>query len=303
MGRPIGGVAALIAGATAVGLLLSGCSSSTGMVIGVPNVVPPATPTPGTLFNAISQAVENEISQVNAAGDPAGESATVVAELNALNNIRSLYHAQALEALLATANKQITKRVAYVNALIADVAADKYLSGIDVSGRSLTQSVISLLNGVNTQLEALASKIVSDQLADQLRTDVLSIGPSSRIYGVYEPMTHLVIAAGDELDELNTLAGQESQLQAQVATGQGTDANYSSEAAALRDLSSSIAAGRAVLGTDISEVLRMTPSNYPANKTTVTAVRSAVIQLRSPQGEIGKATADSSKILELIAQR
>ena len=39
-----------------------------------------------------------------------------------------------------------------VNALIADVQADKYLSGIDVSGRSLSQSLISILDGVNGQL-------------------------------------------------------------------------------------------------------------------------------------------------------
>ncbi|MGA7988194.1 MAG: hypothetical protein WCB51_07330 [Candidatus Dormiibacterota bacterium] len=303
MGRPSGGVAALITGATAFTFLLSGCSSNNGMVIGVPNVSPAATPTSSTVFNEINQAIESEIAQVSVSGEAGGESATVVAELNALNSMRSLIHSEALSALVATADKQITKRVVYVNSLIADVQADRYLSGIDVSGRSLSQSLISVLAGINSQLEALASTIASDQLADQLRTDVLSIGPSSRIYGVYEPMAHLAIAGGDELAELNTLAGQESQLRAEVASGQGTDANYASEAALLGDMSAAIATGRATAGADIEEVMRMTPGEYPANKTTVTAVRSALIQLRSPLGAIGKATADSNKILELIAER
>ena len=65
MGRPIGGVSALIAGATAIGFLLSGCSSSTGMVIGVPNVSAAPSPTPGTIFNALNQAIEGELAQVN----------------------------------------------------------------------------------------------------------------------------------------------------------------------------------------------------------------------------------------------
>jgi hypothetical protein len=303
MGRPIGGVSALIAGATAIGFLLSGCSSSTGMVIGVPNVSAAPTASPSTVFNALNQAIESEISQVNVSADTASESATVAAELNALNSVRSLNHAEALDALVTTADKQIAKRVEYVNALIADVQADKYLSGIAVSGRSLSQSLISILDSVNGQLEALASKIASDQLADQLRTDVLSIGPSSRIYGVYEPMVHLAIAGGDELAELNTLSGQESQLQAQVASGQSTDPNYAAEVAALRDMSASVASGRAIAAADIAEVLRMMPSDYPGNKTTVTAVRSALIQLRSQLGALGKATADSNKILELITER
>lgn len=303
MGRLIGGVSALIAGATAIGFLLSGCSSSTGMVIGVPNVSAAPTATPSSVFDALNQAIENEISQVSVSEDTASESATVAAELNALSSVRGLDHAEALDTLVTSADKQITKRVEYVNGMIADVQADRYLSGIAVSGRSLSQSLIAILDSVNSQLDELATKIGSDQLADQLRTDVLSIGPSSRIYGVYEPMVHLAIAAGDELAELNTLAGQESQLRAEVASGQGTDANYASEFSALSDMSASIVVGRESVDADIVDLLRMTPSDYPANKTTVTGVRSALIQLRSSAGGIGKAAADSNKILELIAER
>ena len=297
-------LSALIAGATAIGFLLSGCSNSTGMVGSWrAELLAAPSPTPGTIFNALNQAIEGELVKVIIADATAGESASVAADLNALNSIRSLNDAEAIDALVATADKQIAKRLGYISALIADVQADRYLSGIDVSGRSLSQSLISILDGVSSRLETLGGNIASDQLASQLRSDVLSIGPSSRVYGVYEPMAHLAIAGGDELVELNTLAGQEPQLEAQVASGIGTDANYAAESAALRDMSASIAAGRTIAGANIVEVLRMTPSNYPGNKTTVTAVRSALIQLSSQLGALGKATANSNKILELIAER
>ena len=117
-------------------------------------------------------------------------------------------------------------------------------------------------------------------------------------------MVHLAIAGGDELAELNTLAGQEPQLAgARSPSGTARTPITLPKSAALRDMSASIAAGRAIAGADIADVLRMTPSDYPGNKTTVTAVRSALIQLRSQLGALGKATANSNKILELIAER
>jgi hypothetical protein len=303
MKRPVAGVSALTAGATVIGFLLAGCSARSGVVIGVPNTAPTVAPVPSSLDNAINQAITNELYQVNVNQSTATESASLAAELNALNSDRSLVRSEAIAALVATGAKQIARREGSIAKLIAEVEADKYLGGVDVAGRSLSRSLVSILGGVRSQLAALANKIATDQLADELRTDILSIGTSTRIYGVFEPMIHLAIAAGDELSELSVLAGQEQQLSAEVASGQGTDTHYTAEAATLRDLAASISSGRAIVDSAVGAALSMTPSEYPANKATIVAVRSALIEMRSPLGKIGRAAADVNLIIEFLAKR
>jgi hypothetical protein len=266
MGRSVGGVSALIAGATAIGFLVSGCSSVTGPVIGVPNIAPTVSPITTPIDNAINQAIDAELAQASATQSD-GEPPSVLAELNAITSVRGLVLAENFEALQATGASQISKREQFVNSLIADVQADTYLNGVDLRGLSVSRSLIAILVGVNSQLHALAAKIASDSLPDVLRSDILSIGASTRVYGVFAPMVHLVIAGGDELSELDALASQGS---------------------------ASVAAARATTDSAIETAMSLTASGYPGNKTTVTAVRSALIQLRS---QLGQATADSTRTL------
>ena len=302
MERPIARVGALLVGATCVGFVLAGCSPATqDTVIGVPSASTPVAAAEVSLDNAVNEAIANELSQVSVSQSVASESASVQADLNALNSAGSLVRSELVAALVATSAKQIAKREGLLDSLIADVRADKYLSGVDPAGRSLGQSLLAILDGINTQLQALSNKIASDQLADELRTDVLSIGPSTRVYGVFEPMTHLAIAAGDELYELNALAAQEQPLAAEVAANAATDPQHSREVATLSDLSASIAAARQAADSAVEAVLGMTPSEYPANKSTIIAARSALIQLRSPLGRLGEANGDVNVLVALLA--
>jgi hypothetical protein len=116
-------------------------------------------------------------------------------------------------------------------------------------------------------------------------------------------VTHLAIAGGDELSMLTTLAASERQLASQVAGGAATDANYGAETSRLRDLTASIASARATVGSALAAVLSLTAAGFPGNKATIQAVRSALIQLRSQSGRIGRANADANAILELLAKR
>jgi hypothetical protein len=300
MGRPISRVAALIVGATAVGFLVAGCSSISPTIIAPPPSASPVNPAPNdSIETAVNLAIQSELAQAaQTASD--GAPALVQVELNALSSARSLGLSEAFSTVQTTGANQIAKREALVNTLIADVKANKYLSGVDPAGRSLSATLLSILDGVDGQLAALGERIASDSVPDVLRSDVLSIGTSTRVAGVYEPMTHLAIAGGDELFELNFLSSQQQTFAIQVAARPSSDPNHAEEASYLSDLASSIASARATITSGVSAVMSLTASGYPANKPTILNVRSALIGLRAPLGKISEANTDAKEILALL---
>ncbi len=77
---------------------------------------------------------------------------------------------------------------------------------------------------------------------------MLNIGPSTRVLGLIQPMTHLAVAGGDMLRELNYLATQYPKFQAQVAGVASSDPNKSAEVARLSDLAGAIVQRQANLG-------------------------------------------------------
>ena len=302
MERPVVRFSSLSATAIAIGFLLAGCSAVAGnAVIGIPSSAPPSNTQAGNTFDsAIDQAVQAELAAANAVqsdGAPAG----VQVEINALTSVTALIRSEAFTSLQTTGAKEIAKRQGYVNALIGDVRADAYLNGVTLSGSSLSATLLSMLYGVNAQLDGLGSSIANDSLPDVLRNDVTSIGPSTRVAGLILPMTHLAIAGGGELRELNDLATRYQQLQSAVAGVAGSNPNHSLEVARLADLSASIAAARQVVESAVAAVMSLSPSGFPANKATVTAVRNALVSLRSPSGKLFEAKADVAAINALLA--
>ena len=305
MERPVARFSSLIATAAAVGFLLAGCSATAGnAIVGIPASAPPAYTQAGntidSAISAIDQAVQAELAAASALqsdGAPAG----VLVEMNALTSVNALIRAEAFTSLQTTGAKEIAKRQGYVSALIGDVRADAYLSGITVSGRSLSTTLLSMLYGVKAQLDGLAAKIVYDSLPDVLRRDVISIGPSTRVAGLILPMTHLAIAAGGELRELNALASQYQLLRSAVAGVAVSNPNHSLEVARLADLSASIASARQIVESAVGAVLSPTPSGFPSNKATVASVRNQLVSMRTQLGKLGEAKADVGTIRRLLA--
>jgi hypothetical protein len=291
----------LVVGATAVGMLLAGCASGNTTVIGVPPSSSPVDQQPvNSIDAAVDAAIASQLAQANE-NQSDGQTAEAQVEIDALNSVNHLIRAEAFSALQATGAKQISKREGIVNTLVEDVQANKYLSGVDPAGRSLSASLLSILSGVNSRLQALGAQIASEGLPDVLRSDVLSIATSTRVGGIYDPMTHLALAGGDELYELGLLSSQEQQLAGEVAAQTGAP-NHSAEVARLSDLESSIAAAKATIGSAIGAVISLTPASYPGSTTTIVNVRSALIQLRTPLGKVGEANADANEIVDLLNQ-
>jgi hypothetical protein len=286
-------------GATVAGMLLAGCSPSTTAVIGIPpsssavDVVPV-----NSVDAAVNSAIASQLAQATA-NQSDGQPAQAQVEIDALNSVNALIRAEAFTNLQATGAKEIAKREGIINTLIDAVQANKFLSGVDPSGRSLSASLLSILSGVDSQLQAVGAQIASELLPDVLRSDVLSIATSTRVGGIYEPMTHLALAGGDELYELGLLSSQEQQLAGEVAAQTGGP-NYSAEVSRLSDLESSITSARATIDSALAAVMSLTPASYPASTTTIVNVRSALIQLRSPLGKIGEANADANEIVDLL---
>ena len=226
-----------------------------------------------------------------------------LSQLNELNSISNFAQYEQIRALLAIGANEAAKRERVVQALVADVQNNAYLDGVTVGGRSLSGMLISMLDGVNSQLQSLASTIAATSLTDVLRSDILSINASTRIYGLVEPLVHLVLAAGDELSEVKTLVAQETTLQAQVAAGASTDPRYADEQSLMRDLAAQIATATTTADNAVNAVLRLTASGFPGNRATIVSARAQLAQLRAPLGTLSVASGDIEQVQSLLALR
>jgi hypothetical protein len=298
MDRSLSRIARLIGGAFAVVLLIAGCASNApgAAVFGVPRPVTSATPqASGDVLAGLQQAIANELNAVNATPTGTGAPLTLL-ELTALDNPSSFARAENLTRLITTGANQAVKREQVVLALITEVSRNSYIRGVAVGGRSITSSLISVLDAVNSQLATLSNNIASAAYPDQARATVNSINATTRIYGLVQPMVHLALAGGDELAEVNALGAREQQLAADVATAGASDSHYASDLALLRDLSARLAAARQIASSAVSSVLGLKASGFPSNKSTILAARAALTQLRTPQGALGIAQGDVREI-------
>jgi hypothetical protein len=305
MDRSFSRFVTLTGAAAVVGMLLAGCSSAQpgGAVLGVPQAatVAPAVAT-GDILTGLQKEIAAELAAVNATQtDPVPGQITL--ELNALTSVSSLIRAESFQALQANGAKEIATRERIVDDLASDVEGDSYLSGVDVSGGSLRGVLMGLLGGINSQLQALGSAIATVSLPDELRSDVISINSSTRVYGVVEPMVHLALAGGDELSEANTLAAQEQRDANTVAAGAGSDSNYSRELSLLSDLSARIATTRQTAVSAVSSVLNLTPAEFPGTKTTILDARNQLTGLRAQSGALTVASSDLAQIVTLLGDR
>jgi hypothetical protein len=288
MGRPLSRFTLLIGSAMAGGALLAGCASDVPgpAVIVAPAAVAAAAPvaTSNDFLAGLEQAVASELSAINSTASD-NEPPEVLVELNALNNEGSLIAAENFAGLITTAANQISKRERLVNALTVDVNGSTYLTGVTVNGSSLSSEILALLSGVDSQLEAQGNAVDSAAEADQLRAVILNIGPGTRVLGLVQPVVHLAIAAGEELQAANFLQAQYVVLDRKSNLFKCAEA-YPSEQQQLGYMEADITTARNTASADAAAVLALTPAGYPGNKATILSVRAQLLQLKSPLGPL-----------------
>jgi hypothetical protein len=304
MGRSLSRFSVLVGSAVVVGALLAGCAASVpgpAVIAKPPAAAPGVTPPAGDFLAGLEQAVANELSAINATQTDNTPPEALI-ELNALNSESSLLQAETFGSLITTGVNQITKREHLINALVGDVSSATYLRGVEINGATLSSTLLARLSGVSGQLQAQASSVSSASLIDVLRTVILAIGPSTRVFGLVEPMIHLTVAGGEELNAANVLEGQYQTLDRKVSLNH-FDPNYSQEMARLQNLASDIATVRATASAQVEAVLGLTPAGYPGNKATILSARAQLTSLRAPLGPLNTGVGDVNEIGTLLSLR
>jgi hypothetical protein len=285
MDRSFSRIAALVCSASAIALL-AGCASAApgAAVLGVPKSATSTAPPPsGDVLAGLEQAITNELNAVNAT-QSANEAPESLIELEALNNPASLLKAENFERLQALGADAAKKRELVVQALIAEVQGDSYLAKVTVGGRNLSEWMVSILNGVNSQLGALTSSLSSVELTDQVRADIISINASTRVYGLIEPMMHLALAGGDELYELATLQNREVSLAKLLSRTGSADPLYTNDQNMIADMKNNLGSAAQKIDAALSAVLGLSASGFPGNRSTIVSARGQLTQVRTPLG-------------------
>lgn len=290
MGRSLSRFSLLIGSAIAGGSLLAACASEVpgpAVIVAPASAATSAAQPVGNFLASLEQAVSSELNAINSTQSD-NEPPEVLVELQALSSDLSLIEAENFGALVSTGANQIAKRERLLNALIGSVKDSAYLSGVTVKGTPLSTTILAFLEGVDGQVEAQASSLEAAALPDQLRAVVTAIGPSTRVFGLVQPVVHLALAAGDELNGANLLENQWVVLsrQAYLHHGGVYKAAYATELQALNALQADITAVTTTASQDIDTVLALTPAGYPGNKATIVNVRAQLLQLKSGLGPL-----------------
>jgi len=134
-------------------------------------------------------------------------------------------------------------------------------------------------------LTALDATIQADTTFSQAKTDCEKIVTQYRVFVVFEPQVHLVIAA----DTVGSAATKITSLASELQQKLGSNQNPAVQAA-LADLQKQVAAAQASVSGLSATVLAQTPSGYPGNKSVFTSalasVQSAVSDLKQARSDI-----------------
>jgi hypothetical protein len=169
----------------------------------------------------------------------------------------------------------IQRRLNELDRLSALVNGAKHLSS---ANRSALQSKLS---SDRSGLVSLDTKIQGDADAATLRADLASIVTAYRIYVLVAPQVHLVVASDRIAASVavgNTVAGR---IQAAIDTAKAKGKSVTAAQAALDDLRRQLHGASAAIDGVASQVIALTPSGYPGNRTTLLSARNSILSART----------------------
>ena len=178
-------------------------------------------------------------------------------------------------------DQEIDRRVAALNALMTRVGEMTKIT---------EQIKTSIKTNIQNQIDgfvALKAKIDADTDLATLKTDVLSVTQSYRIYILVIPQARITAAADRMATVINMMGEVGTKLQARVNTAKGAGADTASLEAALTDLAAKLTSAQAHAQASVTAIAPLAPDQ---GDKTVQATNDAAI--KKAQGEIKAGTQD-----------
>jgi hypothetical protein len=174
-------------------------------------------------------------------------------------------------------------------ALSSDASKINAATGLTSSDKS---ALLATESSDASGLTALDATIQADTTSSQAKADCEKIVTDYRVYVVFEPQVHLVIAADTVTSAATKISGLASELQQKL----GSNPNPAVQAA-LADLQKQVAAAQTSVNGVSATVLAQTPSGYPGNKSVFTSARASV---QSAVSDLKQARSDVETIKDAI---
>jgi hypothetical protein len=170
-------------------------------------------------------------------------------------------------------------------ALTADVSHINAATGLTSGDKS---ALLATESSDASGLTALDATIQSDTTLAQAKADCQKIVTQYRVYVVFEPQVHLVIAA----DQIGAVSAKISTLAGELQQKLGSNPNPTVQAA-LTDLQKQVSSAQSAVNGLSATLLAQTPAGYPG---TTTTFKSALSSIKSARSDLEQARSDVETI-------
>lgn len=209
-------------------------------------------------------------------------SAVSVGAANVAANPSPAATGQALTAIKGRCNTAVQNRE---TALTNDASRINGAANLTSSDKT---ALLSVQSNDASGLTALDATIQADTTWQQAHSDCEKIVDDYHVYVLFKPQVHIVIAA----DTVSSVDSEISSLATQLQQKLGSNTNPTVQAA-LADLTKQAAGAQSAVSGVSAAVLALTPSGYPANKTTL---QSGFSSISTARGDLEQARADIEMI-------
>ena len=199
-----------------------------------------------------------------------------------------------MERMHATANKEIDRRTAALDALSARVQAMKHITDSDKT------SLEGMITAEASNLAALKTTIAADTDLTTLKADIQSITKSYRIFMLIIPRGHIIAAADRVNDVAGAMGDVGTKLQTRITAAQAAGNDVATLNTALTDLTAKLTDAKTNAAAAIAEISGLTPDNgdQAVMNANTAALRDARKKINAAQADIKAARQDAQTIIK-----
>jgi hypothetical protein len=255
-------VVALVAG---LSLAACGQASGYGQLIGVRAVPSPSPQASAIDTTPLVDSLNTELDWVNKTAPITDENSQFAAEFSSLLTIKQ---SERLAALQQLGDQIISTR-------LSAIAHVRWQILVLPLATSQKYEIIYLLDHATAGLNGMEAKIANDRLVDVTRADVKSVA-GFRVYGLLLPQAHMLVAAFDLQNLVGIYSNEKVHLQATINADIAANIPIGNAQSDVNDLGAQIVLINQASAYAIAVLPGLTPSGYPGNRGTVTAVRNTL---------------------------